>query len=216
MFVKPAAKLSARSFKALSDQDIIQIIRSGDESILSHIYKAYYHKVINHLVRKGAEEDTARDIYQEALTVVWQKVSKSSFVLTCHLSTFLFSIAIRQWLKECERRRSQSKYIGRVKDSFLGTYSECYENDVSILDKKDRDDMIAKIFALLPKNYKTILSLVYFEQLTTEEIMQRMNLKNDDVVKTLKYKALTRIRQEIEVSGYKKPLSLYYKEMLAA
>ena len=56
------------------------------------------------VITNSGTEDEARDIYQDALIVFWEKARKGDLVLTSKISTFIYSICLNLWRKELERK----------------------------------------------------------------------------------------------------------------
>src|SRR5689334_9368035 len=54
----------------------------------------------------GTSED-AKDIFQEAIIVLFEKVQSGTFELNCQLKTFVYSVSKRLWLK---RLMQQSRF----------------------------------------------------------------------------------------------------------
>src|SRR5258708_8068179 len=59
------------------------------------------------ILNNNGYPDDARDIFQEAMIVLYEKVKTGSFELNCQLKTYLYSVCRRLWLK----RLNQSKRI---------------------------------------------------------------------------------------------------------
>lgn len=81
----------------LSDQHIVDQLKSGDTAVFKVLYNDF--DLITSFVRKnsGNEED-ARDIFHEALIVFYEKILKDEFELKSKLSTYLFSVCRNLWL----------------------------------------------------------------------------------------------------------------------
>ena len=66
--------------------------------------------------REGVPGD-AKDIFHEALLVTYQKVSQPGFCLSCQLSTYIFAVARRLWLKKLRGERPLAlQTVGMVDD----------------------------------------------------------------------------------------------------
>src|SRR5690606_25163134 len=95
--------------KTMKDREIIASIRKGDEQALDFLYTKNYRMMVKMIVRNNGSEEEAKDIFQEALIVFWQKViADSEFMLTSKISTYLYSICQNLWRKELERKKRHS------------------------------------------------------------------------------------------------------------
>ncbi|OFX39951.1 MAG: hypothetical protein A2X08_17930 [Bacteroidetes bacterium GWA2_32_17] len=77
-----------------SNEEIINGIKSNNYEIMTYIYKYYYPKVENFIIRKlrGTSED-AKDYFQEALIVLYEGAI-SNPPLKIHYSIFTFIISV--------------------------------------------------------------------------------------------------------------------------
>ena len=57
----------------MSDQELFEQICRGDEQALDLIYQKYYRMMVRLVVSNSGTEQEAKDIYQEAVVVFWQK-----------------------------------------------------------------------------------------------------------------------------------------------
>src|SRR5436190_21446561 len=82
-----------------SDSDFIGGLRSGDNVVLTALYKKYYQLVLKFVVKNSGTEEAARDMYQEAIIVLYERAQDPGFILTCLLQTYIYSVVKRLWLK---------------------------------------------------------------------------------------------------------------------
>lgn len=91
----------------ISEPEIIEGIRNSDEEILRYAYRRFF-PVIRHMVtgNNGSHGD-AREIFQETLVVVFDKLRENKGKLDCSLKTFIYSVGRNLWLQELEKSRRQ-------------------------------------------------------------------------------------------------------------
>jgi len=172
----------------MKDSEIIEKIKRGDETALDYLYKKNYKMMVKMIVKNNGSEDEAKDIYQDALIVVWQKVQNHDFALTSKLSTFLYSICQNLWRKELERKARHSN-------------EEVNKSEVLDIDKKERIEIVNKCIEEMGETCRKILTYYYFDNLSMNDIADKMGFANADTAKTKKYKC----KQELD----KKIKSLY-------
>jgi RNA polymerase sigma factor (sigma-70 family) len=166
----------------MNDEEVIARIRKGDERALDFLYRKNYKMMVNMIMKNNGTEDEAKDIYQEALIVVWQKGQNPDFVLSSKLSTFLYSVCQNLWRKELERK-------GRHTSEDENTKSEIIE-----LDKKERIEVINQCISELGETCRNILTYYYFDDMSMAEIAEKLGFANSDTAKTKKYKC----KQELD------------------
>src|SRR2546423_1839374 len=85
-----------------SEEEMILALRNGNESVLKTVYRQHYSTIANLVINNGGSVQEAKDIYQEAVIIFYEKLQKESFELTCRISTFLYSVSKRLWLKQLQ------------------------------------------------------------------------------------------------------------------
>jgi RNA polymerase sigma factor (sigma-70 family) len=169
----------------MNDSEIIERIKRGDESALDYLYKKNYRMMVKLIVKNNGSEEEAKDIYQEALIVLWQKVLTAEFVLTSKISTYLYSICQNLWRKELERK-------SRL------TNEETENSEIIEIDKKERIEIINQCINDLGETCKKILTYYYFDKLSMNDIAEKMGFANSDTAKTKKYKCKKELDKKIK------------------
>ena len=167
-----------RVFKSgleMNEKDLFERIQRGDEKALEFIYKKYYRMMTKMVITNSGTEEEARDVYQDALVVFWQKARSGSLVLTSKMSTYIYSICQNLWRKELDRKKRLSN---EEKDSPVTLDTETSE----------REKIIAKCIDQLDGTCKKVLMYYYFEEMSMQDIADRLGFANTDTAKTKKYK----------------------------
>jgi len=169
----------------MKDDEVLARVGKGDEEALDYLYKKYYRMMTKIVLNNSGSEDEAKDIYQDALIVFWQKAAKGDLVLTSKISTFLYSICLNLWRKELDRK---SRLSHEEKD---GVEHMDYE-------AKERSILIRNCINELGDTCKRILTYYYFDGMNMVEIADKLNFANTDTAKTKKYKCKKRLDQLIK------------------
>jgi F0F1-type ATP synthase delta subunit len=101
------------------EKDLFERIQKGDEVALELIYKKYYRMMTKMVISNSGTEEEARDVYQDALVVFWQKARSGNLVLTSKMSTYIYSICQNLWRKELDRKKrlsNEEKDMGEMPD----------------------------------------------------------------------------------------------------
>lgn len=159
----------------MKDSEVLDRISKGDERALDFLYKKHYRMMFNIVLKNNGTEEEAKDVYQEALVVFWQKASSGQLTLTSKISTYLYSICLNQWRKELDRksRLSREEVDG---EAFQG------------YDEKENARIVTECINELGDTCRNILTYYYFDGLNMTEIAKRLNFANTDTAKTKKYK----------------------------
>jgi RNA polymerase sigma factor (sigma-70 family) len=170
---------------------IIEGIRKQDDDIIRYIYKTIY-PVIEHLVRenKGNKED-AKDLFQEALIIVFKKIKNEGLVLTCTFSTFFYSVCAYQWHKILRKRKNLPIWYVNSFDGYIST--------PGLNEKIERKKMKLYDFHFnrLSKDCQKILKL-HFSGVPIAEIMKKMGYTSKEHTMDRKYRCKKSLFKRIE------------------
>jgi RNA polymerase sigma factor (sigma-70 family) len=170
----------------MSDQEIIDLIKSGDESALEYLYKKNYRMMVKLVIKNSGTEEEAKDIYQDALVVLWQKAKSAEFTLTSKISTYLYSVCMNLWRKELARKSKLSSNEG------------VDVGEEMPLDEKEKVQLIQNCLNELGDTCKQILLYYYFDRMSMAEIAEKMGFANADTAKTKKYKCKQELDKKIK------------------
>lgn len=115
-----------------SDEELLNGLITRNEKVLREYYTLYYPGIRRFIVSNNGNEEDARDLFQDALLVLFQKVRGQQFELTCSLGTYLYSVSRYLWLKELDKRKRISHRTVNPEDiadtdSDIGRLSEYNE-----------------------------------------------------------------------------------------
>lgn len=182
-----------------SDKQIIKRIQSNDRTVLAEVYEQHEAMTINYLINHGGNRDDAEDALQEAVIILWQKVTSGQFNLSAKLSTYMMGIVKNKWFEELRRRKTGHREF--LKD-------EEFDGNPGLLDVMIDDEqktMLHNAIGSLTEVCRKILLAFYFEQRSMEEIAGLMSFAGADVVKSKKYqckKALEKlVKQQFVEKG---------------
>lgn len=159
----------------MKESQLFEQIKSGDEKALAILYKKYYRMMTHMVISNNGTEQEAKDIYQEALVVFWQKAVSGKLVLTSKMSTYLYSICQNLWRKELDRKRRLSN---EEKDSVE------YQN----FEVEEKHRIVRECLDQLDETCKKTLMYYYFDGLSMQDIAEKLGFANTDTAKTKKYK----------------------------
>lgn len=173
-----------------TDSEVILGILNHSESVLKRLYIAYFPMILQLIINNSGSSDDAKDIYQEAIIVLYNKVKSGDFELSSKLKTYIYSVCRRLWLK---RLNQMSRYGGDLKDfqDYLPFDDETEKNN-------ERDIQFSRMgdaLKLLGEPCKTIIEDFYLNNKSMQEICETFGYTNADNAKTQKYKCLQRLKK---------------------
>lgn len=176
----------------MKDEQIIELLRSGEQRKgFQKLYK-YYPKVKGMICSKGGQPADADDVFQDALVVLCKKVQQPDFKLTSALNTYIFGICKFIWNNEGRRRKKQSHV------SFEGDWADEGWKDVETIVEKERMFKKAEqIVASLGERCQELLMYFYHQAMSMKEIAAKMKFSSEKVAKNQKYKCLERAKNTL-------------------
>jgi RNA polymerase sigma factor (sigma-70 family) len=175
----------SRSSSSMNEKEIFERIQKGDEKALEFLYKKYYRMMTKLVITNSGTEEEARDIYQDALIVFWQKATSGNLVLTSKMSTYVYSICQNLWRKELDRKKRLSNE----------------ERDTAVMpdmDSAEKEKIIARCMDQLGDTCKKVLMYYYFEEMSMQDIAEKLGFANTDTAKTKKYKCKKKLDELVK------------------
>lgn len=174
-----------------TDLDFIEGLRQNNDVVLRALYKKFYTPVLKYVVNNSGTSESAADIYQETIIVLYENVQKSGFQLNCQLQTFIYSIARRLWLKQLRNSSHLAKLSGGDDEEFVDVGGEISEH----LQKEANIDKMNQSLESLGEPCRTLLKDFYVYRLSMDDISEKFGYTNADNAKTQKYKCLQRLKR---------------------
>lgn len=165
-------------------------LAANEADAIESIYRDNFGIIQSFILKNNGTHDDARDVFQEAMIILFGKARSGSFVLNCQLQTFLYSVCRRLWLK----RLHKMNFIAQASDTLSETVS--VEEDIELHEKKDNDFMLMEAaMKKLGEPCKSLIEAFYMAKKTMPEIAEAFGYTNADNAKTQKYKCLVRLKK---------------------
>ena len=163
----------------------------GDRSAFDEIMDAYRDKLIFFITGYVGNAETAQDIAMD--TFVEILLHPGRFRFKSSFRTYLYSIA----------RRKAADYIRHSRE--IPMEAEHFELPVSDLNsdiiRREDAGMLYSAMEKIPKDYKTAVYLIYFEDCSNDEAAKIMG-KSKKQLANLVYRAKQALRAELEREGF--------------
>jgi len=179
----------------LTDDELLAGLANGSDEVLNQLYRRYFPMVLHFITTNNGSEDDAKDIYQEAIVILYEKVRGGSLELYCQLKTYIYSVSRRLWLKQLAQR---NRYMVRDIEIPAGEDFAGQQLDDDFIDHEERDrqfNLMADSLARLGEPCRTLLEDFYIQHLSMQEITEKFGYTNADNAKTQKYKCLMRLKR---------------------
>ena len=99
----PDASLDAHTVMENTDLYFIRGILNNEAPVLGEIYRKFLPVLFGMLRRNGGTFEDARDVFQEALVVVFHHAARPGFQLTASFQSYLLGIGRFIWLRQLKK-----------------------------------------------------------------------------------------------------------------
>lgn len=180
----------------------IAITSDDREAWLTALYKKAFPLVANHISRMGGSFDDARDIFQDALIIYYEKSAASALTLKYSDEAYLFGIARYLWNK---------RYKENIRQSSLDIMNADFDEHVGLSEVTDQEISASRLFRLLQtagQKCMQLLSAFYYENLNMEEVAERFGFSGPRSATVQKFKCLEKVKETV------KEKSIQYEDIL--
>ena len=177
---------------AIQDQElsVFRAIGKNDKKAIESVYSENYTLIQNFVINNNGTEDDARDIFQEAMIVLYEKAKQQDFELTCQIRTYLYSVCRRLWLKKLQYARRIESRVENF-DKVVSVEEDLEDHEKLSLQYQTMRTSMGKI----GEPCKSLIEAYYVHQKNMHEIAGFFGYTNADNAKNQKYKCLVRLKK---------------------
>lgn len=173
-----------------NERILLQGLARNDKKAVETIYKENYSTVQSLVINNNGTADDAKDIFQEAMIILYEKARSGTFELNCLIKTYVYSVARRLWLKKLQQA---SRYTGEIGNAEIVVQ---VEDDIEGHARRDAEfEMMEKAISGLGEPCKSLLEAFYLQKRNMQEIAANFGYTNAENAKTQKYKCLMRLKK---------------------
>ena len=182
-----------KSTKVKSDtneQLLLKGLAHNDSKAAEAIYKDNFNMVLAFVLNNNGSYDEAKDIFQETMITLYEKAKTDSFVLTCQIKTYVYSVSRRLWLKRLQQIGKTAPGIENYEETVI------VDDDLELQERKNEEFRIMdRALNSLGEPCKTLLEAYYIQKKGMSEIAALFGYTNADNAKNQKYKCLMRLKK---------------------
>ncbi len=161
-------------------------LRRNDPEVLGTLYNAHYPTVRTYVLRNSGTEDDARDVFQEAILVLWLKVKDGQLIPEADPGGFLYRVAKNKWLDVV--RSAAHKHMKVIHDDRLQDPLDGSEETI-----EERLVRLRGVYEKLDDKCRNVLDQFYFERKDLATIAAAMGV-TEESVRTIKYRCMMKLR----------------------
>ena len=153
--------------KEYTDNEIIECLRNRQSYVVHWLSDRYMPMIRLMVYQKGGSTEDARDIFQDGLIIMLEKLDDKKFNLTCKFKTFLYCVCEHLWKTILEKRQSAANYLNRRNEP------ESEKDFTDMIDYQMYEQIIQDVFKTLDPISKKILTL-YWQEKSLQEIADQL------------------------------------------
>lgn len=172
------------------EQVLLKGLAANDKTAIETIYRENYGIIQSFILKNHGYSQDARDIFQEAMIVLFEKASSGTFELNCQIKTYLYSVCRRLWLKKLQHLQRYAA-PNDVSEEIIPV-----EEELEIHEKRNEDfNLMEQALEKIGEPCRSLLQAYYFQKRNMQDIAEDFGYTNADNAKTQKYKCLIRLKK---------------------
>jgi len=173
------------------------ILKSSQERqiLFMELYKKAFPAVARYISRKGGNYEEAKDIFQDALVIYYEKLVSDSFSPVKNEKAYILGIAKHLW----------SRKLG---SNVVNDTIENIESEDVIGEENLRTDKLMHLLETAGQKCMDILRAFYYDKASISDIAQQFGYSGTRSATVQKYKCIEKIRETV------KEKSLAYEDFI--
>lgn len=174
----------------MDDNRTLTGLRARDNAAYNLLYTFYYPSIEAFVRKNSGTPDDAKDVFQETIIVLLDKVPKRDFVLTSSMKTYIMAVASNIWLKRLREARRVTRLDIDLELEDM-TPSEWEEKEAAYSQR----NVVQRIFDKMTRHCVIFLTRTFISGASREKLMEEMGYKNTHTFDNQKYKCLEQARK---------------------
>lgn len=174
-----------------TDDELMQRIRLGERDALAELTARYWDSIRRFCASYLEDEALAEDVAQETFA---RLASGGEELPTGAVKPWLYKVARNRCLDVLRRHQRSPTHNRPIKSSFDAARDTAGPQTRAV--REERAELLRRIIADMPEEYRSVLMLKHFENLTREEMAEALGL-TDAAVKGRLVRASEYLRQEL-------------------
>lgn len=178
------------SYKPLRMEELRATIQQHKQSRAIHfeqLYESTFPKVAAFVSKMNGSFEDAKDIFQDALVIFFEKTTVMGFVCTSE-EAYIMGIAKHLWVRKFQQDRQRVLF-------------DHFEQQLNVPSDITLDVNTTRLLRLLEtagKKCMDLLSAMYYDDIPLKQITRRHRYRNEHTASVQKYKCLEKVRDTVK------------------
>ncbi|MEQ9378476.1 MAG: sigma-70 family RNA polymerase sigma factor [Imperialibacter sp.] len=142
--------------------------------------------------RMGGDVDDARDVFQDALILFYEKLAGGNLHVEISRKAYLLGICKHLWIRKAKAKSGEVSF-------------EDWEQSMDVPDMNNEHLSARKLLTLLENAGQKCLDLLksfYYDRLSIQQVATRFGFGSERSATVQKYKCMERVRNEVKSKGW--------------
>lgn len=169
------------TYSSYSDPELLDRIKSGDETAFAEVYERYWKVMYVHALKMLRNEDDSKDLVQELFASLWTKASEIAY--SVNLSGYLYVSLRNRVINLVQQKNIRRDYL-----SSLASFAE--EAGNTTFEQISEREILAVVeceIQGLPQKMRQIFELSRKQNLSHKEIARQLEISDKTVKKQIGY-----------------------------
>jgi RNA polymerase sigma factor (sigma-70 family) len=155
--------------KEFTDQEIIDCLKSRQSYVVHWLSERYLPMIRLMVHQMGGSLEDAKDIFQDGLMIMLEKIDNDDYVITCKFRTYLYCVCENLMKAVLDKRTATSNYLHQLSEDFNN-------NDFTeISDHNLYNKIFSDALGSLEPACQKILKL-YWQEIPPKEIAEELGV----------------------------------------
>ena len=176
-----------------NDKILIDGIKKQNEKVIAEIYNQFFPSIRQFIYRNNGSLEDARDIFNDAIMVVLQKVREGTLDLKCSLKTYIYAICRNLWLKKIKAEKIEMINYEEIEDTMYS--AEVVEEELYSVNRAHL--LFQKHLVRMNPTCQDLLGS-FLEGKSFREITEELKFENENYARKRKYRCVKLLIKRIK------------------
>ncbi len=177
-----------------NSEQLLSALLNNDMSGIREIYRRYLPRISRLITTNGGNGEDAKDIFQEALIILYEKAGEPDFKLSSSLYTLLYGICRNLWGNRLQKKSSSNVTLGE------GDKYKIDEDIQQTIQQEEENRIFWDAFGQLGEDCRNLLRL-FFDKVKMKEIAELMGYGSVSYAKKRKFQCKERLVEIVKADG---------------
>jgi len=162
-------------YQSYNDQQLVRLLRTGDQTAFEEIYKRYHGLLFSHACRRLSDQQEAGDLVQDLFMYLW--TNREQLPVSLNLSSYLYA-SVRNRILNAYRNQ-------KVRDTYLQSLQRFVNNGQNITDEAMRHKELIRLveqeIAALPPKMRLIFEMSRKLEMSHPQIADELDISQHTV-----------------------------------